>query len=139
MGGERQGDDRGPRLDRQPGAPPASAQDIAAQQREEFRLRELQRKADEHAEQHGHEAVPASPAPAPAPVMREPAPAPVMPRVDPEQLLSEAGLQMVETDRIKAKQIMVEPEPVQLGRPRRERPKPAAEEAELMQVETRNK
>jgi len=71
--------------------------------------------------------------------MREPTPAPVMPRVDPEQLLSEAGLQMVETDRFKAKQIMVEPEPVQLGRPRRERPKPAAEEAELMQVETRNK
>lgn len=82
-------------------------------------------------------------------MMREPEPAPrqeprrteapAMPRVDPKELLSEAGLQMVETDSSKAQYVPVEPEPVQLGRPRRERPRTPAEDAELMQVETRNK
>jgi len=81
--------------------------------------------------------------------MREPEPAPrqeprrveapAMPRIDPKELLSEAGLQMVETDSSKAKFTSGEPEPIQLGRPRRERPQPSAEEAELKQVETRNK
>lgn len=96
------------------------------------------------------EPAPASaPAPAAVQVMREPEPAPrqeprrveapAMPKVDPKELLSEAGLQMVETDSSKAKPVVVEPEPVQLGRPRRERPRTAAEDAELMQVETRNK
>lgn len=63
------------------------------------------------------------------------------PRVDPTETLSSAGLQMVETDRSKAQQPVPEPEPVQLGRPRRERPvAPAApEEVSLVQVETRNK
>lgn len=60
------------------------------------------------------------------------------PRVDPRELLSGAGLQMVETDSSKARQPAPEPEPVQLGRPRREKPAPAvAEETELVQVETR--
>ncbi len=55
-------------------------------------------------------------------------------------ILESAGLQMVETNPTKARQPLPEPEPVQLGRPRRERPaeaQPAAEE--LVQVETRNK
>jgi hypothetical protein len=61
-------------------------------------------------------------------------------RVDPKEILSSAGLQMVETDRSKAIQPAPEPEPIQLGRPRRERPAPAAtEEVSLVQVETRNK
>jgi hypothetical protein len=61
------------------------------------------------------------------------------PRVDPKEILSTAGLQMVETDRSKSVQTAYEPEPVQLGRPRREKTavQPASEE--LVQVETRDK
>jgi ribonuclease E len=61
------------------------------------------------------------------------------PRVDPKELLASAGLQMVETDSSKTRQPAPAPEPVQLGRPRREKPalQPASEE--LVQVETRNK
>lgn len=89
--------------------------------------------------------------PAPAQVMREPEPepaprqeqrrveAPAMARIDPKELLSEAGLQMVETDSSKAKYVPVESKLVQLGRPRRERPVAPTEDAELNQVETRNK
>jgi hypothetical protein len=63
-----------------------------------------------------------------------------VPRVDPKEILSSAGLQMVETDRSKARQPAPEPEPTQLGRPRREKSAPAAaEEISLVQVETRNK
>ncbi|MGQ0511554.1 MAG: Rne/Rng family ribonuclease [Betaproteobacteria bacterium] len=178
-GGERQGGDRGPRPERQPashlpGSQYATEQEIAAQQREEFRLRELQRKADEHAEEPAHETIAPAPVPAaaPAPVqvqieerapsmVFEPAPAPVAapamrepepvrrqeprrveapaPSVDPRAILAEAGLQMVETNASKAKFTSGEPEPVQLGRPRRERPMPTTEDVELKQVETRNK
>ena len=62
-----------------------------------------------------------------------------VPRVDPKELLASAGLQMVETDASKAGQPAPEPEPVKLGRPRREKPviQPASEE--LVQVETRDK
>jgi len=71
---------------------------------------------------------------------RAEAPRPVAPRVDPKEILSSAGLQMVETDASKAKQPLPEPEPVQLGRPRREKPAAApVSETELVQVETRNK
>jgi len=71
---------------------------------------------------------------------RAPAPRVEAPRVDPKELLASAGLQMVETDRSKARPPVPEPEPIQLGRPRREKPAvvpPAPEE--LVQVETRNK
>jgi hypothetical protein len=59
------------------------------------------------------------------------------PRADPREILQDAGLVMIETDRSKA---AVQPEPgpeeiAHLGRPRRERPKP--EEPELQQVETK--
>ena len=48
-----------------------------------------------------------------------------------------AGLVMIETDRSKAPQApQVQEEPVNLGRPRRERPKVQQEE-ELQQVETK--
>jgi len=59
------------------------------------------------------------------------------PKVDAKELLSASGLQMVETDSSKRRSFTMEPEPVQLGRPRRERPAAAAEE--MVQVETRNK
>lgn len=69
---------------------------------------------------------------APAPVV----PAPAKP-ADPKALLSGAGLEMVETDPTRAKSYQLEEAPVQLGRPRRQRPAPAAPEA-LMQVETKS-
>jgi hypothetical protein len=60
--------------------------------------------------------------------------------VDPKELLSSAGLQMVETDRSKVQPVVqAATEEVRLGRPRRERPKASADDGELLQVETRNK
>jgi hypothetical protein len=69
-----------------------------------------------------------------------PAPLPAPARLDPKEILESAGLQMVETNAAKARQAPIAPEPVPLGRPRREKPtvQPAASE-ELVQVETRNK
>lgn len=96
------------------------------------------------------------PAPAPAPkieykqrveipreeVRREETPRVEAPRVealriDPKEILSSAGLQMVETT--KAPAPMPEPEPERLGRPRRERPATPSGQEELVQVETRDK
>ena len=59
------------------------------------------------------------------------------PKVDSRALLESSGLVMIETDRSKAQVAAPAEEPQQLGRPRRERPKPAAQEDELQQVETR--
>jgi hypothetical protein len=61
------------------------------------------------------------------------------PRIDAQQLLSDSGLVMVETDRAK---VPVQPADTeesqpQAGRPRRERSKPAPQDEELVQVETR--
>jgi hypothetical protein len=59
-------------------------------------------------------------------------------RIDPKPILEDAGLVMVETDRSKAKVIAPIEEPVNLGRPRRDRPKPPQPESdELVQIETR--
>ena len=58
------------------------------------------------------------------------------PRIDPKELLDRAGLVMIETDRSKAPVQPQPEEPVHLGRPRRERPKPQ-EDDELKQVETK--
>ena len=60
-------------------------------------------------------------------------------KVDSQALLESSGLVMIETDRSKAVQVMPPQaeEPLHLGRPRRERPKPAPQEEELQQVETR--
>jgi hypothetical protein len=60
------------------------------------------------------------------------------PRVDPKELLESAGLVMIETDRSKAPvqaPVIEDAQPV--GRPRRERPKAAAQDDELVQIETR--
>lgn len=60
------------------------------------------------------------------------------PKVDPRKLLDDAGLVMIETDRSKAPSAPYMPEePVQLGRPRRERQRPSQQEDELQQVETK--
>ena len=77
------------------------------------------------------ESVPTPPsAPAPAPVRTPAAP------VNTTELLQSSGLVMIETDASKAHRLAPEPEPVQLGRPRRERPQ--AVEEPLQQVETKN-
>ena len=68
------------------------------------------------------------------PVRAEPA----KPKIDSKVLLESDGLVMVETDRAKAPPVAAaaeEPQP--LGRPRRERPKPPAQDDELKQVETK--
>jgi hypothetical protein len=63
-----------------------------------------------------------------------------VPKIDAKEILSNSGLQMVETDSSKARQPVPEPEPLKLGRPRRDRPAtPAAADTELVQVETQNK
>jgi hypothetical protein len=62
------------------------------------------------------------------------------PRIDAKRLLNDSGLVMVETDHAK---VQIQPaaaeEPQHLGRPRRERPKPHAQDDELVQVETTRK
>ena len=166
-GGGDRGDrpDRGERQPQQQGQGPE--QSLYAQQLEEHRLKQ-QREAESHeadAQAH-HEPAPqpaSQPSYAPAPRMEEQvreeapraeaprfeaprveeprvqAPRVEAPRVDPKEILASAGLQMVETDSSKARQPAPEPERVQLGRPRREKPaiQPASEE--LVQVETRDK
>jgi hypothetical protein len=97
-----------------------------ARQREETAVREEPRQ-----EPVRQEPVHAEPAPASASV-------PALVRVDPKVILERAGLQMVETNPTKARQPLPEPEPLQLGRPRRDKPveqQPASEE--LVQIETR--
>jgi ribonuclease E len=88
---------------------------------------------------------PAAPAPQPAepmpmaatrPVEHTPEPQPEAPRVGTREMLESAGLQMVETRADRAPAAPVAEEPAQLGRPRRERPRQAAEE-QLVQVETK--
>lgn len=95
--------------------------------------------------------LPSAPEPAPAPAA-EPAPAPVAApatppppppapqaeavRIDPKEYLQSADLQMVETRAGSAAAPAPEEETLKLGRPRRERPRQAAEES-LVQVETR--
>jgi hypothetical protein len=59
------------------------------------------------------------------------------PKIDSKALLESSGLVMIETDRSKAQFSLPSEEPQQLGRPRRERPKPLPQEEELQQVETR--
>jgi len=77
------------------------------------------------------------------PVKSEPAPSPApsveAPRIDPKEYLESAGLVMIETDRAKAPaQPQAEEQPEHLGRPRRERSKPPAQQDdELVQIETR--
>jgi hypothetical protein len=76
----------------------------------------------------------------PQPEPRRPEPRHEEPRIDAKKDLEDAGLVMIETDRARApSQPVVEPEQVQLGRPRRERARPAAQDEDLQQVETGKK
>ena len=59
------------------------------------------------------------------------------PKIDSKKLLESDGLVMIETDRSKAVVASAEETPQNLGRPRRERPKPQAQDEELKQVETK--
>jgi hypothetical protein len=62
-----------------------------------------------------------------------------VPKIDAQQLLSDSGLVMVETDRAKT-QIAppaVDEAPQPVGRPRRERAKAQPQDEELVQIETR--
>lgn len=66
---------------------------------------------------------------------RRPQPSPVATvAVDPQAMLNDAGLVLIETDRAKTQTTQSEPEPVKLGRVRPERPRPADEA--LVQIET---
>lgn len=71
--------------------------------------------------------VPVAPVNVPAPPPAE--------TFDPRTYAASTGLELVETRASAIPGPVTEPEPVQLGRPRRERPKPPADEA-LVQVET---
>jgi len=72
----------------------------------------------------------------PAPSPEQPAPRPAPEPIDVKEDLSKSGLVMIETDHTKVVESVPEPEPLQLGRPRRERPATSSDE-ELVQIETR--
>jgi hypothetical protein len=57
------------------------------------------------------------------------------PAIDPREYIASVGLQLVETRSDAVRAVEPEVETVKLGRPRRERPRTAAEES-LVQVET---
>ena len=99
-----------------------------ALRREEAQQREEPRREEPKHEEPKHE----------EPRAVEPVPQRQEPKIDSKVLLESSGLVMVETDRSKATQIAPQPEePQPLGRPRRERPKPPAQDEELQQVETK--
>lgn len=75
------------------------------------------------------------PEPAIASVVVETSHADTTTRFDPKAYVASAGLQIIETRVGAAQPAVVEEEPMRLGRPRRERPKPSADEA-LVQIET---
>src|SRR5687767_2512424 len=124
------------------------------QLREDQRREALARRDEPHAEEtlpppiQAQQPTPEARQPEPMhaePVTAEPARAepvrhePQAPKIDPKVLLESAGLVMIETDRSKASAVNAPvEEPLHLGRPRRERPKPqAAPDDELQQVETK--
>lgn len=72
----------------------------------------------------------------PAPSPEQPAPRPAPEPIDVKEDLSKSGLVMIETDHAKVVASVPEPEPLQLGRPRRERSSESSDE-QLVQIETR--
>ncbi|HEX6268440.1 MAG TPA: ribonuclease E/G, partial [Burkholderiales bacterium] len=101
------------------------------QRREALRREELAREEQKHEEPRQEEPRHEEP--------RREEPRREAPKVDSQALLESSGLVMIETDRSKAVPVMPPQaeEPLHLGRPRRERPKPTPQEEELQQVETR--
>ncbi len=147
--------DRRPEQQRPPRPPqPQQPQQQRAPEREadEQRRGGRRHRRDRHRERRDENAPVAAPAETqqpvqkeePMPVKSEPAPSPApsveAPRIDPKEYLESAGLVMIETDRAKAPaqpQAAEQPEE-HLGRPRRERSKPPAQQDdELVQIETR--
>jgi ribonuclease E len=115
------------------------------QLREDQRREALARKEEPHAEHTLPPSMPRVEEPSqrveePSQRVEEPSPRveePPLPKIDSKALLESDGLVMIETDRAKAPVLPVEEPAQQLGRPRRERPKPPPQEEELQQVETR--
>ena len=129
-GGKRNRRDRHrERREERPAAAPALA--IKEDQLREDQRREALARKDEL---HPEDALPPAQA---APRVEEAAPRIDTPKIDSKALLESDGLVMIETDRSKAPGASAEEAPPQLGRPRREKPKPAPQEDELQQVETR--
>jgi ribonuclease E len=129
-GGKRNRRDRHrERREERPAAAPALA--IKEDQLREDQRREALARKDEL---HPEDALPPAQA---APRVEEAAPRIDTPTIDSKALLESDGLVMIETDRSKAPGAPAEEAPPQLGRPRREKPKPAPQEDELQQVETR--
>jgi ribonuclease E len=133
------------RREERPGQSAPGSQSFAAREdqvREEQRQEALRLARSE--DLHVEATLPPAPA-IPAPVVEESrrAEAPrreEKPREDPKELLQDAGLVMIETDRSKAPPPPVVEEPQHLGRPRRERPRPeGAQDDALVQVETSRK
>ncbi len=114
--------------------PPVQAQQPAPETRQpETRQPEPRQPEPRQPEPMHAEPVTAEPA-RPSPVRHEQQP----PKIDPKVLLESAGLVMIETDRSKATVASAPAEePLHLGRPRRERSKPPAQDDELQQVETK--
>src|SRR5437773_3561074 len=158
---EQRRDGQAPRGDRRPEQqrppPPPQPQQPQQQRAPEREANEQRRggrrhRRDRHRERRDENAPVAAPAETqqpvqreePMPVKSEPAPSPApsveAPRIDPKEYLESAGLVMIETDRAKAPaqpQAAEQPEE-HLGRPRRERSKPPAQQDdELVQIETR--
>src|SRR5438552_1688810 len=147
--------DRRPERQQRPPRPPQPQQ--PQQQRAPEREGDEQRRGgrrhrrDRHRERRDENAPVAAPVETqqpvqreePRPVKSEPAPSPVpsaeAPRIDPKEYLESAGLVMIETDRAKAPaQPQADEQAEHLGRPRRERQKPPAQQDdELVQIETR--
>ncbi|HEU4353342.1 MAG TPA: Rne/Rng family ribonuclease [Burkholderiales bacterium] len=126
------------RDERQAAAPPLTMKED--QLREDQRREALARKDELHTEDVGSPAPPAQAAPRveeAAPRVEEPTPRIEPPKIDSKALLESDGLVMIETDRSKAPAAPAEEASPQLGRPRRERPKPSPQDEELQQVETR--
>ena len=144
-GGRRHRRDRGdrqPRGEQRPQQADAHAQSIAAIAEQQRRIHELESARIEelrHAEPAPEVRAAEPPPPPPAPRIEEPRVE--EPRIDAQQLLSDSGLVMVETDRAKVpvQPPVVEEQPQAVGRPRRERPKSLAQDEELVQVETTRK
>jgi ribonuclease E len=156
QGGERRPPQGLPAAEHEAGAPvPAflakmpDANELRARERE-MHLAQMREEAQQREEAAARESARQEPAreesPRQEPVREEPvhaqpapAPQPAAARVDPKEILESAGLQMVETNAAKVRPPVVEPQAVQRGRPRREKPVTETASEELVQIETRNK
>ena len=132
---DRNRGDRGGDRPREEHSPAAAS--LAEQQR---RIHELESRAEQagHEEPQRHEERQPEQPRVEQPRLEqhhEPAPRVEEPRIDAKQLLNDSGLVMVESKAPSQPAVEEQPQPV--GRPRRERPQPLAQDEELQQVETK--